>query len=121
MFSIVENTDEEIEWYISPSKSNETPSEKSLEEKEELVSSYSYTPLVTKGYQCTKNELEDIFKENIKIKQVIANQPITKGGLQYNYNCDIKNHHIHIYCKACKRNLPYRIIEHHCIIRFGPR
>ncbi|CAG8516832.1 393_t:CDS:2 [Funneliformis mosseae] len=46
------------------------------------MSQYSHVPLITVGYQCLKNELEDIFKENIKIKQVIANQPITKGGSQ---------------------------------------
>jgi hypothetical protein len=122
MLTINENDDEEIEWYVS-SENNETSSERSQEEinlEKELMSQFSHAPLITMGYQCPKNELEDIFKENIKIKQVIANQPITKGGSQCNYSCDIENHHIHTYCKACKRNLPYRTIEHHCIIRFGP-
>ncbi|CAG8715776.1 1879_t:CDS:2, partial [Funneliformis mosseae] len=86
---------------------------------QECLAVYSHVPLITVGYQYPKNELEDIFKENIKIKQVMANQPIIKGGSQYNYSCDIGNHHIHTYCKACKRNLPYGTIEHHCIIGFS--
>ena len=64
--------------------------------------------------------MDNIYRENIKVKQVIANQPITKGGSQCTFNCDTENHHLHTYCKACKKNLSYGIIEHDCIIGFGP-
>src|SRR3954447_2962830 len=75
MFSVEKNNDEEIEWYTSPAENNETLSERSMEElelEEELISLYSYASLITRGYECLKRELEDIFKENIKVKQVIA-------------------------------------------------
>jgi len=74
--------------------------------------------LITVGYQCPKDEMIEIYKENIKVKQVIANQPITKGGSKCTDFCDIENHHIHTYCKACKHNLPYGIVLHDCIIGF---
>ena len=42
---------------------------------------FSYTPLITViGYESPKDEMEEIYRTNIKVKQVIANQPITKGG-----------------------------------------
>jgi hypothetical protein len=86
----------------------------------ELAKQYANVPLITAvGYQSPKNELEEIYRENIKIKQVIAGQPITKGGSQCTYSCDTENHHIHTYCKACKKNLLYGTITHDCIIGFG--
>ena len=54
-------------------------------------------------------------------KQVIAGQPITRGGSKCTWECDTKNHHVHTYCKACKRNLPYGTTLHDCIIGFGGR
>ena len=62
--------------------------------------------------------MEEIYRTNIKVKQVIANQPITKGGSQCTYACDIGNHHIHTYCKSCKRNLYYGTTIHDCIIGY---
>ena len=56
---------------------------------------------------------------NIKIKQVIANQPISTGGSRCTFDCDIENHHIHTYCKACQRNLPYGTIVHDCVVGFS--
>lgn len=35
-------------------------------------------------------------------------------------DCDIENHHIHCYCKMCKRNLPYGTVYHNCIVGFRP-
>ena len=70
-------------------------------------------------YQPTKEEVEDLFKQNIKIKQVIAGQPILRGGSRCDdFMCDIENHHIHTYCKVCKRNLPYGTTIHRCLFGF---
>src|SRR6266536_1664007 len=70
-------------------------------------------------YQPTKEEVEDLFKQNIKIKQVIAGQPILRGGSRCDdFMCDIENHHIHTYCKMCKRNLPYGTTIHRCLFGF---
>src|ERR1051325_7856051 len=55
----------------------------------------------------------------IKIKQVIAGQPITRGGSQCTDACDIENHHIHTYCPGCKRNLMYGTTIHPCDICFA--
>jgi hypothetical protein len=52
------------------------------------------------------------------MKNVIAGQPIIRGGSHCTNACDIENHHTHTYCKACKRNLPYGTIVHNCIIGF---
>ena len=39
------------------------------------------------------------------IEQVIANQPIRRGGSKCTDACDTENHHVHNYCTVCKRNL----------------
>jgi len=59
------------------------------------------------------------FSGNIVQKQVIAGQPIQREGSRCTFSCDIENHHIHNYCKACKTNLPYGTILYDCIIKFG--
>jgi hypothetical protein len=66
----------------------------------------------------TVQDLEDMYAENIRVKQVIAHQPITRGGSKCDDSCDIENHHIHTYCTMCKRNLPYGTVRHDCIIGF---
>jgi hypothetical protein len=63
--------------------------------------------------------MEEIYRANIKVKQVIANQPITKGGSQCTFACDTENHHLHTYCKLCKKNLHYGTIIHDCTIGYG--
>ena len=63
--------------------------------------------------------MEEIYRTNIKVKQVIANQPITKGGSQCTFACDTENHHLHTYCKLCKKNLHYGTIVHDCTIGYG--
>jgi len=69
-------------------------------------------------YEYTPKEIDDIFLENLKEKQVIAGQPITTGGSKCTFYCDTENHHIHNYCKACKQNLAYGAIAHNCVVGF---
>jgi hypothetical protein len=107
---------EDIEWHISSPESGE--SDEWFEEK--LSRQYSNTVLITAiGYKSSNDELEEIYRENIKIKQVIAGQPITRGGLQCTFSCDTENYHMHTYCKACKKNLLYETIIHDCVIGYG--
>ena len=73
-------------------------------------------PVPTPAYTYTFQELNEIYAENISIKQVIANQPIERGGSKCTFECDIENHHIHTYCKNCKRNLQYGLNIHDCEI-----
>ena len=87
----------EIEWHIS--------SPESVEDnewfKEELFRQYSNTGLITTvGYNSSQDELEEIYRESIKIKQVITGQPINRGGSQCTFSYDTENYHIHTYCKA---------------------
>ena len=69
-----------------------------------------YTP----AYTYSHKELEYLHEAMIKEKQVIANQPITRGGSRCDFSCDIENHHVHTYCKGCQRNLPYGTTIHNC-------
>ena len=62
--------------------------------------------------------LENMYAENIKIKQVIAGQPINHGGSHCTMECDTENHHVHTYCTMCKKNLFYGTTIHDCIIGF---
>ena len=55
---------------------------------------------------------------SIKVKQVIAGQPITRSGSRCTEECDIENHHTHVYCKMCKRNLFYGTVVHDCLFGF---
>src|SRR5579859_5313834 len=70
------------------------------------------------AFTCSKSQYEGYFNENIKVKNVVANQPLKTGGSKCDDHCDIENHHIHFYCKACKRNLSYGKPIHDCIIGF---
>jgi hypothetical protein len=45
---------------------------------------------------------------------VIAGQPIQKEGSKCSETCDIENHHVHTYCKNCKRNLLEGVVKHEC-------
>ncbi|CAG8754034.1 11015_t:CDS:1, partial [Funneliformis mosseae] len=72
----------EIEWHSSI-KESFTPDPEELWFEEQLYQQFANEPLITAvGYQSPKEELEDIYREFIKIKQVIAKQPITKRGSQ---------------------------------------
>ena len=68
----------------------------------------------------TREDIEQIYRTAIQIKQVIAGQPITRGGSRCTWDCDTENHHIHTYCKLCKKNLIYGTLYHRCIWSFSP-
>ena len=59
----------------------------------------------TTAYTYSRQELEQLYMENLREKQVIANQPIRRGGSKCTDACDTENHHVHNYCTVCKRNL----------------
>ncbi|CAB5190519.1 unnamed protein product [Rhizophagus irregularis] len=65
-----------------------------------------------------RQALENMYLENIKIKQVIAGQPINHGRSRCTMECDTENHHMHTYCTMCKKNLFYGTTIHDCIIGF---
>jgi len=66
------------------------------------------------GYTYRPGELEALYSQNIRIRQVIAGCPYTKGNGQCTLACDVDNHHIHTYCNRCKKNLPYGTTVHKC-------
>ena len=49
------------------------------------------------------------------MKNVVANQPIRRGGSRCTEHCDTENHHVHMYCTLCKRNLHYGTVAHDCV------
>jgi len=69
-------------------------------------------------YRPIQEKIRNIYLANLKEKQVIAGQPITTGGSKCTFACDTENHHIHNYCKKCKRNLPYGTVVHDCTVGF---
>ena len=72
--------------------------------------SYAY------GYGYNTENLRQLYSQNIAIRQVIARQSYTRGNGQCDDSCDIMNHHIHTYCRVCKRNLSYGTTIHQCNI-----
>lgn len=76
--------------------------------------------IYTVAYTFTRREFEDMYRSHIRVRQVIAGQPITRGGSKCDDYCDIENHHVHTYCKACQRNLPYGTVVHNCKIGLEP-
>jgi predicted aspartyl protease len=105
------------------SNSIESETEESAESQDsdvETITDEEAQPIPTLPYTYSSQEIHDIFAANIKIKQVIAGQPITKGESKCTFNCDVENHHIHVYCEACKQNLPYGTVVHDCAVGFSP-
>ncbi|CAG8720220.1 11981_t:CDS:1, partial [Funneliformis mosseae] len=87
----------ENEWHIS-SEHDSTKDNKKIWFEKQLFQQFSNVSLITAvGYESLKDEMEKIYCENIKIKSVIANQPIVKEGSQCTFAYDIENHHIHTY------------------------
>ena len=86
--------------------------EESLENLSQIEDENNNYSVSTPAYTYTFQELNEIYAENISIKQVIANQPIERKGSKCTFECDIENHHIHTYCKNCKRNLQYELNIH---------
>ena len=70
--------------------------------------SYAY------GYGYNTENLQQLYSQNIAIRQVIGGQSYTSGNGQCDGGCDTMNHHIHTYCRVCKRNLPYGTTIHQC-------
>src|ERR1043165_2684936 len=87
-------------------------------ESVDIILEEEMQPFTTIPYTYSAQEIRDIYTGNIKITQVIANQPINRGGNRCTPMCDTENHHVHTYCKACKHHLPYRTIIHDCLIGF---
>ena len=86
---------------------------------EEILESIDENGISTVAYVYSRNEVTHLYQASLKIKQVIAGQPITRGGSKCTDNCDIENHHAHNYCKLCKRNLFSDTIVHNCKFGFG--
>ena len=96
---------------------NPTPIDYESEELEQIpLIPIENNQAITIAYTYPLQELTRIYEENIQQKQVIANQPITQGGSRCTFECDTENHHLHTYCKLCKRNLPYGTNIHDCTI-----
>ena len=74
-----------------------------------------------RAYRLTPKEFYDMYVKNLRTKQVIANQPIKKGGSKCTEACDIENHHQHTYCIQCRRNLPYDTLVHDCNMGYEVR
>src|SRR3954454_18919398 len=70
--------------------------------------------VATISYAYSGGEVLDLYRKAIQIKQVIAGQPIQRGGSKCSETCDMENHHTHTYCKTCKRNLLTGTIKHEC-------
>jgi len=75
--------------------------------------------IVTRTYTYTKEDLRELYKGSIKLKEIIAGQPLMKGGSRCTDACDIENYHTHTYCTTCKRNLFQDTIVHDCNFGFG--
>jgi hypothetical protein len=94
-------------------------SDESYDAESESENEMATISLTLTGYMPTWEEHEQVYRDNIQIKSVIAHQPIRKGGSKCNEMCDIENHHIHTYCKICKTNLSYGTIVHDCIMGYS--
>ena len=70
--------------------------------------------VITTAYTYSRKDLLQLYLSNIKLKQVIANQLITRGGSRCTNACDEENYHVHTYCTQCKKNLFYKTIVHDC-------
>ena len=71
-------------------------------------------------FRPTVRELISFYEANIVIKNVVAGQPIKKGGSKCDNFCDTWNYHTHTYCRLCKRNLLYGTSAHECIMGYNP-
>jgi len=100
------------------------PDQSDISESEEeinIIFEESHPETVDIGtYMMTWEEYEQIFRANIIIRQVIANQPRRRGTSRCTDLCDIEKHHMHTYCRICKKNLYYGTTIHDCDIGFGP-
>src|SRR5436305_14415651 len=90
-----------------------------------VLSSYSEKAnamTIFQAYQYSQQELYRLYLSNIVVKQVIARQLIKRRGSKCTNACYYRepvDHHIHTYCKYCKRNLFTNEIVHDCIWGIG--
>jgi hypothetical protein len=72
-----ENSDEseerEIQWHIFSSENSMKEDDNESYLEQELMNQFGNHLLITVGYQCPRDEMIEIYRENIKVKQVIAN------------------------------------------------
>jgi hypothetical protein len=117
----------EDQWYLPQDDYNEglAPGEEIYEEILEDLTSIIYARYTRdelednfRTYHPTPKEFYDMYANNLRIKNVIANQPIRKGGSKCTEACDVENHHQHTYCMQCQRNLPYDTLVHDCKIGY---
>jgi hypothetical protein len=122
-----DNEEYKEKWYMQQDDYNEglAPEEEIYEEiLEDLTSiihaQYSREELEDnfRAYMPTPKEFHNMYAKNLRIKQVIANQPIKKGGSKCTKACNVENHHQHTYCMQCQRNLPYDTLVHDCKIGY---
>lgn len=100
-------------WNNYPDDSDENSARPTYEQDEEEI-------YETVAYTYSLKEINEIYRSQIKIKNVVANQPITRGGSKCTLFCDTENHHTHTYCTVCKRNLWYGTVFHDCEVGFAP-
>src|SRR4051812_39810398 len=73
MVTTVEIEESEEEWHISYDHNSAKNSEETWFENQ-LFQQFSNVPMITTvGYESPKDEMEEIYNENIKIKSVITN------------------------------------------------
>ena len=119
------SSDNDLAWDTCYTE-NEMTIEKIREDGSLIVlSSYSKeadAATIFQAYRYSQQELYRLYLSNIVVKQVIAGQPIKRGGSKctnaYYYE-ETVDHHIHTYCKCCKRNLFTNEIVYDCIWEIG--
>ena len=125
------DSDNDSTWNPHYTDSYEDPDTMTIEEIREdgssvVLSTYGKeddTASIFRAYQYSEQELFRIYLSNIVVKQVIAGQPIKKGGSKCTDACyygETVDHHTHTYCKCCKRNLFTDEVVHNCTWGIGP-
>ena len=95
---------DDVKWHIS----NHTDNEDEVE------------CIVTTAYTYTKKEWRNLQMTNIEYQWVIAGQPINREKWECSMNCDTMNHHQHVFCKACERQIsPGTEFDHNCEFGLG--
>ena len=117
--------DDDSVWSPHYTDSYENPNEVTIEEWREdgtsvVLSTYEKdadAATIYRAYQYSQQKLFNLYLSNIVVKQVIAGQPIRRGGSRCTDSCyygETVDHHTHTYCKLCKRNLFADEVEHEC-------
>ncbi|CAG8735770.1 10077_t:CDS:1, partial [Funneliformis caledonium] len=67
--SFDESKEKEIQWHISSPENSMKENDSESYFEQELINQFENHLLITVGYQCPKDEMIEIYKENIKVKQ----------------------------------------------------